>query len=170
MVIGGYTPLQYCGLDFGFDWKGFEFSMNFQGVYNRDLYISDRNLIEGFQTYGQSYGQGYDLLIGRWTPETADRAILPRLSAGGNNYNMGGDYGTSFWMKNGNFIRCKNLYIGYTLPQTFCRNYLAGVRPKFFANVQNLFTISGCDWVDPEVSYTSYPIQRTWSMGINLKF
>lgn len=170
MVIGGDKPLQYFGLDFGFDWKGFEFSMNFQGVYNRDLYISDRNLIEGFQTYGQSYGQGYDLLIGRWTPETADRAILPRLSAGGNNYNMGGDYGTSFWMKNGNFIRCKNLYIGYTLPQTFCRNYLAGVRPKFFANVQNLFTISGCDWVDPEVSYTSYPIQRTWSMGINLKF
>lgn len=169
-IIGGDKPLHYFGLDFGFDWKGFEFAMDWQGVYNRDLYINDRNLIEGFQTYGQSYGQAYDLLLGRWTPETASTAILPRLSAGGNDYNMGGGHNSSFWMKNGNFIRCKNLYVAYTLPQTFCRNYLAGVRPKFFANVQNLCTISGCSWVDPEVSFTSYPLQRTWSMGVNLKF
>ncbi len=169
-VIGNDKPLQYFGLDFGFNWKGFEFSMDWQGVYNRDIYVNDRNLVEGFQKYGQSYGQGYELLIGRWTPETADSAILPRLSAGGNDYNMGADYGSSFWMKNGNFIRCKNLYVAYTLPQTFCRNFLAGVRPKFFVNVQNLCTISACDWVDPEVSFTSYPLQRTWSFGINLKF
>lgn len=169
-VIGNDKPLQYFGLDFGFNWKGFEFSMNWQGVYNRDIYINDRNLVEGFQKIGQSYGQGYELLMGRWTPETAETAILPRLSAGGNDYNMGGLYGSSFWMKNGNFLRMKNLYIGYTLPQTFCRNFLAGVRPKIFVNVQNLCTISACDWVDPEVSFTSYPLQRTWSMGINLKF
>ena len=169
-VIGNEKPLQYFGLDLGFNWKGFEFSMNWQGVYNRDIYINDRNLVEGFQKIGQSYGQGYELLMGRWTPETAETAILPRLSAGGNDYNMGGLYGSSFWMKNGNFLRMKNLYIGYTLPQTFCRNFLAGVRPKIFVNVQNLCTISACDWVDPEVSFTSYPLQRTWSMGINLKF
>lgn len=169
-IIGNDKPLQYFGLDFGFNWKGFEFSMNWQGVYNRDIYIDDRNLIEGFQKFGQSYGQGYELLMGRWTPETADQAILPRLSAGGNDYNMGGMYGSSFWVKNGNFLRMKNLYVGYTLPQSFCRNFLAGVRPKIFVNVQNLCTISACDWVDPEVSFTSYPLQRTWSMGINLKF
>lgn len=170
VIIGGDKPLQYFGLDFGFSWKGIDFSMNFQGVYNRDIYISDRTLIEGFQTYGQTYGQAYELLIGRWTPESAQTAILPRLSAGGNDYNMGGGYMSSFWMKNGNFLRCKNLYMAYTLPQTFCRNYLGGVRPKIFANVQNLFTLSGCSWVDPEVSYTSYPMQRTWSFGINLEF
>lgn len=170
VIIGGDKPLQYFGLNLGFNWKGFDFSMDFQGVYNRDIYISDRTLIEGFQTYGQTYGQGYELLMGRWTPETANSAILPRLSAGGNDYNMGGGHMSSFWMKNGNFLRCKNLYIAYTLPQTFCRNYLGGVRPKIFANVQNLFTFSGCSWVDPEVSYTSYPLQRTWSFGINLEF
>ncbi|MDE6153051.1 MAG: TonB-dependent receptor, partial [Muribaculaceae bacterium] len=134
------------------------------------IYVSDDNLRQGFQTYGQSYGQGYQLLLGRWTPETADTAILPRLSAGGNKYNMGGDYNSSFWVKNGNFIRCRNLYLGYSLPQAFCRNYLGGVRPKIFVNVQNLCTISGYSWDDPEVSFTSYPLQRTWSVGVNIKF
>lgn len=170
VVIGGNKPLQYFGLNLGFEWKGLEFSMDWQGVYNRDIYITDRNLVEGFQTYGQTYGQAYDLIIGRWTPETAGTAILPRLSAGGNNYNMGGDYNSSFWVKNGNFIRCRNIYLAYTLPQTFCRNFLGGVRPKIFVNVQNLISFTGCDWVDPEVSYTSYPLQRTWSFGINFNF
>ena len=169
-VIGNNKPMQYFGLDLGFEYKGFEFSTNWQGVYNRDIYVSDDNLRQGFQTYGQTYGQGYQLLLGRWTPETADTAILPRLSAGGNKYNMGGDYNSSFWVKNGNFIRCRNLYLGYSLPQTFCRNYLGGVRPKIFVNVQNLCTISGYSWDDPEISFTSYPLQRTWSVGVNIKF
>ena len=169
-VIGNNKPLQYFGLDLGFEYKGFEFSTNWQGVYNRDIYVSDDNLRQGFLTYGQSYSQGYELLVGRWTPETADTAILPRLSAGGNKYNMGGDWNSSFWVRNGNFIRCRNLYLGYTLPQTFCRNYLGGVRPKIFVNVQNLCTLSAYSWDDPEVSFTSYPLQRTWSVGLNLKF
>lgn len=169
-VIGNNKPLQYFGLDLGFEYKGFEFSTNWQGVYNRDIYVNDDNLRQGFQTYGQTYGQGYQLLMGRWTPETVDTAILPRLSTGGNKYNMGGDWNSSFWVKNGNFIRCRNLYLGYTLPQTFCRNYLGGVRPKLFVNVQNLCTLSGYSWDDPEVSFTSYPLQRTWSVGLNIKF
>jgi TonB-linked SusC/RagA family outer membrane protein len=169
-VIAGDKPLHYFGLDLGCNWKGFEFSMNWQGYYNRDMYISDNTLTEGFQTQGNYYGQAYELLLGRWTPETADTAILPRLSTGGNNYNRGGGYNSSFWVKNGNFIRMKDLYVGYTLPQTFCRNFLGGVRPKLFVNVQNLCTISACNWRDPEVSFTSYPLQRTWSMGVNIKF
>ena len=169
-VIGGNKPLQYFGLDLGFEWKGFEMSTSWQGVYNRDIYVSDDNLREGFQTYGQDYGQGYEIQIGRWTPETASTAILPRLSAGGNKYNRGGDWNSSFWVRNGNFIRCRNLYLGYTLPQPFCRNWLGGVRPKIFVNVQNLCTLSGYSWDDPEVSFTSYPLQRTWSVGLNIKF
>ncbi len=166
-VIGGEKPFQYFGLDLGFNWKGFEFSMNWQGTYNREIYINDGNLINGFGRIGQSYGQAYQLLMGRWTPETADTAVLPRLSASDNSYN---NQASTFWLKNGNFLRMKNLYVGYTLPQTFCRNFLGGVRPKFFVNVQNLCTISTCNWVDPEVNFTSYPIQRMWSMGVNLKF
>lgn len=169
-IIGGDKPVHVFGLDYGFNWKGLEFSMLWQGVANRDLYINDYNLVEGFQTYGQHYAQAYELIQGRWTPETAHEAILPRLSAGGNSYNRGNGWNSSFWMKNGNFIRLRNVYVAYTLPEQICRNFLGGVRPKFFVSGQNLLTLSACNWVDPEVSFTSYPLQRTWSFGVNIKF
>lgn len=169
-IIGGDKPLSYFGIDLGFEWRGLEFSMFWQGTYNRDVLLSDWTLLEGFQTINQSYGQAYENMLGRWTPETAETATFPRLSAGGNKYNRGNDWGSSFWLRSGNFIRLKNLSVGYTLPDAFCRNYLGGVRVKFFVNGQNLFTKSACDLVDPEVSFTSYPLQRCITTGINVRF
>ena len=141
--------------------------MLWQGVYNREFILSDWNLLEGFQQYGQHYTQAYDIVLNRWTPETAQTALLPRLSAGGNNYNH---YASTFWLKDGDFIRLRNVEVGYTLPESFCNNHLGGLRPKVFVSAQNMLTFAGCDWVDPEVRFTSYPLQRTWSMGVNLKF
>ena len=141
--------------------------MLWQGVYNREYMISDWSYYEGFQQYGQHYTQAYDIVLNRWTPETADTALLPRLSAGGNAYNH---YASTFWLKDGDFIRLRNVELGYTLPESFCNNHLGGLRPKVFVSAQNMLTLAGCDWQDPEVSFTSYPLQRTWSMGVNLKF
>ncbi len=169
-VIGGEKPLSYFGLDFGFEWSGLEFSMLWQGVYNRDRMLNDWDLLEGFQAKNQQYGQAYEVLLGRWTPETATTATLPRLSAGGNVYNRGGFWGSSFWLRSGNFIRLKNVHLGYNLPDSFCRNYLGGARVKIFIDGQNLLTKAGCDLVDPEVGFTSYPLQRCISTGINIKF
>lgn len=166
-VIGGDKPTSYFGLEYGFNWKGLEFSMLWQGVYNREFILSDWNLLEGFQQYGQHYTQAYDIVLNRWTPETAQTALLPRLSAGGNSYNH---YASTFWLKDGDFIRLRNVEVGYTLPESFCNNHLGGLRPKVFVSAQNMLTFAGCDWVDPEVRFTSYPLQRTWSMGVNLKF
>ena len=170
-VIGGEKPLSYFGIDLGFEWKGLEFSMFWQGAYNRDLQLSDWTLLQGFQTINQHYGQAYENLLGRWTPETAETASFPRLSAGGNTYNQGNGWGSSFWVYSGNFIRLKNVYLAYSLPDAFCRNYLGGARVKIFVNGQNLFTKSACNLVDPEVtSFTNYPLQRCISTGINVRF
>lgn len=169
-VIGGDKPYSYFGIDLGFEWRGVEFSMFWQGAYNRDLYLQDWTLLEGFQANGRYYGQAYENMLGRWTPETAETATLPRLTAGGNNYNRGNDWNSSFWLRSGNFIRLKNISLGYNLPDSFCRNYLGGLRVKVFVNGQNLFTKSACDLVDPEVGFTSYPLQRCISTGINLRF
>lgn len=169
-IVGGEKPLSYFGLDLGFEWKGLEFSMFWQGAFNRDIVLSDWTLLEGFQTINQSYGQAYKNMLNRWTPETASTATFPRLSAGGNKYNQGNGWGSSFWVRSGNFIRLKNLSLGYNLPDVFCRNYLGGVRIKVFVNGQNLLTKSACDLVDPEVSFTNYPLQRCISTGINVRF
>ena len=169
-VIGGDKPYSYFGIDLGFEWKGLEFSMLWQGAYNRDYYLGDVTLTEGFQQNGQFYGQAYENMLGRWTPETAETATFPRLTAGGNNYNRGNGWNSSFWLRSGNYIRLKNISLGYNLPDSFCRNNLGGLRVKLFVNGQNLFTKSACDLVDPEVSFTSYPLQRCISTGINIRF
>lgn len=169
-IIGGEKPISYFGLDLGFNYRGLEFSMLWQGVYNRDIYLSDWTLLEGFQSNNQHYGQAYENMLGRWTPETASTATFPRLTAGGNEYNRGNGWNSSFWMRSGNFIRLKNVSLAYSLPKMFCQKYLGGIGIKIFVNGQNLFTKAACDLVDPEVSFTSYPLQRCISTGINVKF
>lgn len=169
-VIGGDKPTCYFGIDLGFEWKGLEVTALIQGAYNRDLYNSDRTLLEGFQVIGQSYGQAYTNLLNRWTPETAETATYPRLTAGGNMYNYGNNWSSSLFVQNGNYIRLKNATVSYKLPENFCRNYLGGLRVKIFVQGQNLLTWSRTRLQDPEVTFTSYPLQRTITTGINLNF
>ena len=169
-VIGGDKPTCYFGIDLGFEWKGLEVTALIQGAYNRDLYNSDRTLLEGFQVIGQSYGQAYTNLLNRWTPETAETATYPRLTAGGNMYNYGNNWNSSLFVQNGNYIRLKNATVSYKLPENFCRNYLGGLRVKIVVQGQNLLTWSRTRLQDPEVTFTSYPLQRTITTGINLNF
>lgn len=169
-VIGGDKPTCYFGIDLGFEWKGLEVTALIQGAYNRDLYNSDRTLLEGFQVIGQSYGQAYTNLLNRWTPETAETATYPRLTAGGNMYNYGNNWNSSLFVQNGNYIRLKNTTVSYKLPENFCRNYLGGLRVRIFVQGQNLLTWSRTRLQDPEVTFTSYPLQRTITTGINLNF
>ena len=173
--IGGNKPLKYFGLNLGFEYRGFDFSMLWQGVYDRDIYLQDAGVayISGFPQVNQGYGQAYEHLMGRWTPETAETATFPRLSPGGNAYNNSPLNGTmnSFWVRSGNYIRLRNISAGYTIPDSFSRNYLGNVKVKIFATGQNVFTKAACDFVDPEVlSFTSYPLLQTFSLGINVKF
>ena len=160
-VIGGDKPTCYFGIDLGFEWKGLEVTALIQGAYNRDLYNSDRTLLEG---------QAYTNLLNRWTPETAETATYPRLTAGGNMYNYGNNWNSSLFVQNGNYIRLKNATVSYKLPENFCRNYLGGLRVKIFVQGQNLLTWSRTRLQDPEVTFTSYPLQRTITTGINLNF
>ncbi len=173
-VIGGDKPLTYFGINYGFEYRGLEFSMLWQGVYNRDIYLgaNQSSLMAGFQTIGQSYGQAYENILNRWTPETAATATYPRLTAGGNEYNLEPNkMWTSFLVKSGNYIRLKNITVAYNLPQSFCRNYLGGMKVKIFVGGDNLLTKAACTLVDPEVQdFRNYPMQKGFNTGINIKF
>lgn len=170
VVIGGDKPIRYFGVNLGFEWRCVEFSMLWQGAYKRDMYLGDQTLMQGFLSNGQSYGQAYANLLNRWTPETANTATYPRLSAGGNFYNFGSGWNSSMYMKSGNYLRLKNISLAYNIPECVSRNLLGGVRVKLFVNAQNLLTFSACDLVDPEVAFYNSPLQRCIITGINLKF
>jgi TonB-linked SusC/RagA family outer membrane protein len=165
--IGTLKPRIYYGISAGLSWKGFEVSALLQGVANRTNYVANFATESGFQFVNFTYGQAYEQITGRWTPETAATATYPRLTADANhNYNKAS---SSFWMRDGSYFRLKNLNIAYNLPYQWMRRLRLG-NVKVFANAQNLFTHAAYDFVDPEVGVGAYPIQRVLNTGINIKF
>lgn len=155
-------PMVYYGLSFGFDYKGFDFSALLQGAANRTVYMSGPTQWE-FQNEGK--GQAFEQHLNRWTPETAGTATYPRLSVGSNPNNQAT---SSFWLRSGNYMRLKNMEIGYSLPQRLAAKVkLASIR--VFANGMNLYTFSDSKDYDPETFGVSYPAQRIVNAGITIK-
>ncbi|PUZ26882.1 SusC/RagA family TonB-linked outer membrane protein [Chitinophaga costaii] len=165
--IGTYKPRIYYGLTAGFSWKGFDVSAILQGVANRSNYVANFQTEAGFQFLNFSYGQAYQQVTGRWTPETAAKATYPRLTADANFNNN--KYTSSYWIRNGSYFRLKNLSIAYNLPLAWVSRLKLG-SIKVFANGENLLTHAAYDFVDPEVGVGAYPIQRVFNTGINIKF
>ena len=70
-VIGGDKPYSYFGIDLGFEWRGWSF-LCFGKVLIIVIFICRIGLYwKGFKTNGRYYGQAYENMLGRWTPETA---------------------------------------------------------------------------------------------------
>lgn len=92
-------------------------------------------------------------------------ATYPRLSASNNLNNY---QSSSFWQKNGDFLKLRSLEIGYTIPKNLTRKIkIEGVR--VFMNGTNLFSLDHMDgFTDPE-TMTGYPAMRTVSLGLSVQ-
>lgn len=124
--------------------------------------------MNGFGNSGQN--NAYEYNLGRFTAATAETAQQPRLWLGNNTNNT---QISSFWLKNNDFIRLKNVELGYTFPQKLSRKIgLPSVR--LFANGLNLLTWAEIYKVrkdlDPEACGGAYPIMKIFNFGINIKF
>ena len=129
---------------------------------NRNIFLTGNRFYE-FQNNGT--GQAYSEQLERWT-STNTGASYPRVSIGSNSNNR--EF-SSFWVRSGDYVRLKNVEIGYSLPESLVRRArIAGLR--FFANGLNLLTSTKVKGIDPEVYNGSYPIQRIINFGVNVKF
>lgn len=163
-AIGSSKPLIYGGLSLGVSYKGFDISALLQGVKNRQIYASGSS----YWAFVGGTGQAYNHNLERWTPANAANASYPRLSYGDNTNN----YATSsYWLRNGNYLRLKNLEIGYSFPKSLISKARLNT-VRLFANSYNLFTKASkeLDGRDPEAFTGGYPIQRLFNFGINIKF
>ena len=167
--IGKERPIIYYGLTAGVSYKGIEVSVLLQGVANREEYAGNNYTDAGYQGQNNGYSQAYVQALGRWIPENATTATYPRLTAGGNGYNYTPLFqSSSFFLRNGNYIRIKNVDVGYNVPYTWMRRLrLRGIR--VFANAQNLFTHAAYKGIDPEVPFPAYPMQKVINTGITVK-
>ena len=81
------------------------------------------------------------------------------------------DSGTDFWIEKCDFIRLKNLSLGYQLPTSVLKKQKVFKNVRFFVEAQNLFWITPYTGGDPETdSYMAYFNQRTFTGGIDITF
>ncbi|WP_295121254.1 SusC/RagA family TonB-linked outer membrane protein [uncultured Chitinophaga sp.] len=165
--IGSGKPTVYYGITFGFSWKGLDMSALVQGTMNRQSYIGG-GFMNGFGNNGTF--TAYDYNLGRFNEANAATAAQPRLWLGNNTNNT---QVSSFWLKNNDFVRLKNLELGYTLAEKWTRKVRI---PSFrvFANGMNLLTFADVHDIrkdmDPEAWGASYPIMKVFNFGANIKF
>lgn len=161
------TPHYMFGLNLSTTYKGFDFSMLFQGAAQYNLYLQPGNV--NIDSDRVPYKVIYEE---RWTPKNNDRnAIIPRQKWG----QVSNSYGSDFWCRDASYLRLKNINLGYT----FAPNLLAkaGIESlRLYLTGTNLFTFS--DVVkygfDPESQSSTtgwqYPVQKTVTAGLNIKF
>jgi hypothetical protein len=176
-AIGGSSvPEIVYGFGFSFRHKGFDISALFQGVALTDFVVGGDYDDARNQYYIPGAGSGAVANIlanadDRWTPENPSQDVFwPRLSLGVNENNS---QSSSWWLKDGSFMRLKNFEMGYT----FLRKGTGKERPvnnlRLFFRGTNLFTISDFKLWDPELSgygFAAYPISRVVSLGLDISF
>jgi len=145
------------GFSTGLKYKGFDLNLIFQGVTGFNQYLGG-NRFHAFQNNGLVT----EIALDRWTPQNPG-ASYPRLSADNNqnNYRF-----SSFWQRDGSFIKLRVAEIGYT----FSEKVLTRVRMKefrFFLNGTNLFTLDRIKEGNAE-ALNGYPQIRTLSAGLRL--
>ena len=103
-----------------------------------------------------------------WTENNPDPyAFWPRLSTEVVENN---NHSSTWWLRDGDFIRLKNIEVGYTIPKTLLRN--GDLTFRFYLSGLNLFNYSSFDLWDIEMAGNGlgYPPQRIINAGLQLNF
>lgn len=101
--------------------------------------------------------------LNAWTPDSPNNSF-PRF---GSPY---ADTDSSFWLEDADFLRLKNLNVGYDIPVAWAQK-VGAERINLFANGTNLFMIySKIKAFDPETSGRGIPVNRSYSLGLNVTF
>lgn len=154
------------------EYNGFDFRVLFQGVASREVNILNaaRNKVIAFENNGNAYA----IAKNRWAyyPEqnidTREYASYPRLSTKNNNNNY---RNSTFWMKNGNFLRMRNIEVGYNLTKDTLKK-LRLSQARIFISGINLLTWSSLSKnydMDPE-SLSGYPALKSYNIGVIISF
>lgn len=166
------------GVNIGGDWNGFDFNAQFTGGAMFDVSMTgtyyngyDDNTI-WTQTFKEGSNSPLYLVENAYNIDNPN-GTFPRLTLGSPGH--GGDNGlaSTFWLRDGKYIRLKSAQLGYTIPNKIVKK--AGLnKVRIFAEGSNIFTLSGLPkGIDPEspgVNNGYYPQQKTFMGGITVSF
>ena len=172
-IIGNSSPRYNYSITLDAAWKGFDFSVMLQGIGKRDFFTNAPYFIGANTGVWQSVG--FTEHWNFWRPEgdplgANTGAYYPRVAQNG-----GKNFATQTrYLQDASYMRVKNMQLGYTLPKDLTSKF--GVNSlRVYASVDNLVTFTklskifdpeglGGDWGTGKL----YPLQRTWSLGLNI--
>lgn len=167
----GYSdiPENTYALTLGCEYKGIGFSVMFQGVDHVSRYY-DAEAMYAFVDGGKVKEHH----LQRWNPNESEAYNLTNAKYPLLHYDSYGDHNqrkNSFFLKNGNFFRLKNIELSYSLPSKWIKK-AAMSECRFYVNANNLVTWDHLDGLcDPESEGSNrYPIMKTVNFGVNVKF
>ena len=160
----GALPRLTYGLNLGAEWNGFDFAMFLQGVGDYKVYYNNQ-AFRFVTVMGQSLNK--DITDNAWTPENPYASTYPVLR---NNADGRNNIASDAFVHNAAYLRCKNIQLGYTVPQRITRKFFVE-KLKVYCSIDNLFTITSFPGLDPEIAAgVGYPSIRQYSVGLNVSF
>jgi TonB-linked SusC/RagA family outer membrane protein len=144
--IGSPFPDFTCNFGLNAGWKGFDFSVFFQGVQGIDVFNVNLYNLEGMKDFRQSS----TTVMNRWTPQNPVTA-MPRASQTTSSHNL---RISDRFVEDASFLRFKSLSLGYTLPQKSLSR-LSIQKMRVYVSAQNLLVLTKYSGYDPEIAKSS---------------
>lgn len=176
--IGSPHPDLSANLNLNFVYKNIDMTMFFRSSFGSDVYDLTRYYSDFYNL--SSYNK-HSRIANAWSSENTGSSI-PRLSLNDPNNNI---RPSSYYVRDGSFVRLQSLQIGYNFNSKVIDAFSLS-RLRLYVNLQNVFTITGYEGIDPEVglqNYSSdnrnldigvdraiYPPSRTYTLGLNIAF
>ena len=165
-VIGNPNPSWLFSMNNSLSYKGFELSVFLQGIAGNKIYNANNIDNTGMAA---AYNQTTDVLK-RWQGEGTSNS-MPRAVFGDPNQNT---RVSDRFVENGSYLRLKNITLSYTFPKQWLQKAQIE-NARLSLSCENVATITGYSGFDPEVGINgidqnSYPISRTFSLGLNFNF
>ncbi|GJG87522.1 SusC/RagA family TonB-linked outer membrane protein [Gemmatimonadetes bacterium T265] len=157
-------------LDYGINpsvtYRRVSLSLLFQGRYGADVYNGIKAQTDFTSNFtGANFGTR---VLQAWTPQNRNSTI-PALSLSNTNNEF---RGSSYFVESGNYLKLREVVLGYTLPQNVPVRGLSVLNgARAFVRAGNLFTVKGNTTLpDPELPFGAYPLPRTFTFGLDVSY
>ncbi len=164
--LGNPNPSFTFGINLNMSYKNFDFSIFGQGVSGNKIFNANRMLRYQTENFDE------DFYKHRWHGEGTSNRYPSAVMSNPTTPN-------SFYVETGNYIRVKNIQLGYNLPAMFIRQ-IGIQKTRFYLNAENPLTVFKYHGFSPEVSSTNplmsgadrnvYPLSSIYSIGVNVTF
>lgn len=167
-------PTLQTGLQLGANYKGFDLSMQFVGIFGNEIFNGVRRDLDSYQN------TNFRSDINPWTPSNTNTND-PRIGVATGDQGLvdNARYSSDRWLEDGSYVRLRNIQLGYSFDDNFL-NKIGMTGLRVYASGQNIFTITDYSGLDPDVQGNgilergldngNWPSSRIFSIGLNVEF